>query len=317
MNQSLYEFKVKLLETGIFRHQSKDEYTCECPNCGDRRKHCYVLIRLTDDTPVVYNCFKCTAKGIVNQKFLEYFNLDNIQIPNYKFSKKIEVQSSASAKMNITSVTEEDDIREVSDYILERIGVLPTLEELQYFQYVAKPKLYASEYLGYDGKNDSQFRQRHWFRLTNGTIHGRLDSMYEDGTKRRWQRFQSNRVKGVGLYTVKKPFDLYETINVCIAEGIVDVMGLYYHGNIPNPIFIAVLGKNYTKGIEHILNMGIFGDSVNIKIFKDPNVNADEIFVPFQMQKIFKHIDVYENALGFDYGVHEDKIEINRVRKIR
>ena len=311
MNQELYDFKVKLLDSGIFRHQSRDEYTCTCPYCGDMRRHCYVIIKLTDDTPVMYNCFKCTAKGIVNKKFLSYFNLDDIRLPNCKLSKRLEIQDNVSdaSTMKMTTVTENDDINAISDYIFERIGVIPTLQDLQYFQYIANPKKYAEDYLGYCGKK-SIFDQRHWFRLTNGAMHGRLDSLYEKESKRRWQRCQTEKVKSAGLYVIKRPFDLYETINVCIAEGIFDTFGLYYHANIPNSIFIAVLGKDYCKGIQHILNTGIFGSDVNIKIFIDPNIHAETVYIPSQLYRVFKRIDIYENATGYDYGVTADHIEI-------
>lgn len=311
MNQELYDYKLKLLETGIFRHQTGNEYTAaQCPNCGDRRKHCYVLIKLDDDTPVLYNCFKCNAKGIVGKEFLSFFGIDDIRIPKTKYSKKLSVSDSATDTLDYgVTVTEKDDISYACEYIKKRVGHYPTLAELQYFQFVGNPVNYAAEYLGYDGKNRKQFSNRCWFRLTNGNIHGRAI----DNNPMRWIRFHTNKVKQAGLYTIKLPFDLYQPINVCIAEGIMDVIGLYYNYPMTNAIYIAALGKNYNRGIEHILSMGIFGESVNVKVFKDPNVRVREIFIPYHLQQLFKKVEFYENLNGKDYGVLPDELEVSKI----
>lgn len=310
MNQELYNFKIKLLESGIFRHQTSNEYTCQCPNCGDNRKHCYVLIKLDDDNPVLYNCFKCNAKGIVGKSFLSFFGVDDIKIPNHKFSKKLEISDGPSDKLVTTStVTEHDNIDEVCDYIHKRVGHYPTLTDLQYFQYIGNPGKYAKDYLGYDGRNRKQLNQRCWFKLTNGNIHGRA---FNDD-KIRWLRFKTNKVKQSGIYSIKLPFDLYQTVNVCITEGIMDAIGLYYNYPVDNAIYIATLGKDYARGIQHILSMGIFGESVCIRIFKDPDVNINSIFISNNLKKLFKRVDVYENLLGKDYGVPPEEIEISKI----
>lgn len=313
MNKSLYEFKEKLLAAGFLRHQSGQEYTCQCPFCNDNKRHCYVLIKLNDDTPVLYNCFKCNSSGVVNTKFLEYFGIDDINIPKYAASKKLDVNSTATVKSMGVIVDEHDDIKSVQEYLKWKIGETPTLEELQIFQYVGKPFKYAKEYLGFDG-NRNVFMNRNWFRLSNGNIIGRWNN---DDNPYRWHKLKSNKVKGVGLYTLKLPFDLYQNITVYIAEGIVDIIGLYYHyREDDNCIYVAVMGKDYEKGIKHVLNKGIFGSSVSVKIFKDPDVDVNKIRIDPVLKKLFRRIDVYGNLMDKDYGVTQDNLDIHKIKTL-
>lgn len=311
MDNKLHDFKVDLINSGVVRHQTQDEYRCNCPYCGDRKRHCYIMIRLSDDSPVLYNCFKCNSKGVVNQHFLELLGLDNLKTPQFKLSKKLEVQSTASTKIDLNKqlVSDDDSLFDIQNYILNRIGHTPSIDQLKEFQYVSNPKQYAIDYLGYKGDNDRIFDHRFWFRLSNGNIHGRLD---HDGT-RRWQRFQTNRVSGSAVYTIKNGIDLYEPIVICVCEGIMDAIGLYFNYECSNSVYVATLGKNYVRGIQYVMNMGIFGNSVSVRIFKDPDVKPEKIFIDKGLMSLFKRIDVYENTMGADYGVKEDQMDIKKV----
>ena len=53
--------------------------------------------------------------------------------------------------------------------------------------------------------------------------------------------------------------------------------------------------------------------SVNIKIFKDSDVPTSNIKVDAVMEKLFKHIDIYENLMGKDYGVLPDELDIHKI----
>ena len=92
MDVKLAEFKRKLLDTGLFRKVSGDgQYVCKtCPFCGDVKSHMYVKIKQDEDMPVLYNCFKCNARGIVNEQFISYFGIDDIEIPKIKGRRRIQ-----------------------------------------------------------------------------------------------------------------------------------------------------------------------------------------------------------------------------------
>lgn len=317
MDNNLLKYKEELLNTGLFRRVSEGQYVCKtCPFCGDTKSHMYVLIKLNDDTPVLYNCFKCNSHGVMNKKFLSYFNLNDIKIPRGKgnFKKKIDVaKASSSIEANKYLVNENDNADFVCHYIESRVGHYPTLSELQFFQYLSKPMDYAKEYLGGNYKPNT-FKNRYWFRLTNGNIIGRYK---DDSSSYRWCKYNSNNISGRGMYTIKLPFDLYKPVNVYIAEGVMDVIGLYYNYIQDNNVYIAVLGREYVFGIQHMINMGIYGDSVNIKIFKDSDVNTDDIKVSMPVRSLFNKIEIYQNASGKDYGLLPNELDIQKVATLR
>lgn len=301
------KFKQNLLQTGLFRSASRNRYTCQCPFCNDNHKHMYVLFKMDDDTPLLYMCFKCNSSGIVNKEFLDYLGINDIRIPKMmKIKKKININK---INQNIVLCNEKDNIDYVCNYINRKIGEYPSLQELQFFQYVTHPYEYAKEYLGYN-KNDYMFKDRHWFRMTNGGLIGRHN---KDNQRISWLKYvNDDNVNPSGLYTIKLPFDLYKPINVYIAEGVMDVIGLYYHYIKNNNIYIACLGKGYETGLRYLLNMGIFGNSVNIKIFKDSDVNVKDIRINPNLKKLFNDVSIYQNVIGKDYGMMAEKIEIQK-----
>lgn len=312
MDKSVMMYKESLLSSGLFRRVSSTQYRVqECPKCGDRKWHCYVKIDLDSDCPVVFNCFKCNSSGIVDKSFLEYLGIDNITIPKSKYGKKINVSETVSTTidMNAITVNESDDITNVRNYINSRIGCYPTLSDLQLFNYVGNPYKYTRDYLGTEGQ--AVLNNRHWFRLTNGNICGRW---YNDDIDLRWLRYKSSRVDTSGLYKINVPVDLYQPINVIIAEGVMDIIGLYYnYKEFNNNIYIGVLGKDYNRGIKYVFDRGIFGTSVSIKIFKDSDVDVNNIRIDYNMKKLFKRVDIYENTCDKDYGVLPDNLDIHKI----
>ena len=305
MDVKIAEFKRKLLTTGLFRKVSGDgQYRCKsCPFCGDTKDHMYVLIKQNDDTPVLYNCFKCNAHGIVNQTFMDYFGIDDIEIPKVKGRKRIRpgVDNTVIDVLNVETDTE--TIRVASDYIEYRLGVRPSAEDLKKFMLIGNPVEYVTAYL--DGKTWG-LKDRIWFMLNNGSIIGR--SLNEDNNSRWMKRSVVGTM--AGLYSIKQPVATDKPINVCICEGVMDAIGLYYHGNIPNALFIATMGSRYEAGIQYVIDAGIFGDSVNIRIYKDADI--ERVFVNKRYVPFFKSISVYRNTLAKDYGVYSDKIEIEK-----
>jgi len=299
-------YKHQLLETGLFKRASgKDQYKMrDCYYCGDNKNHFYVRIDVNSNDPVVFTCFKCNlGKGLhtLNKKFLEFHDLESIKIPRIT-SKKI--YSSKPSDMPQLQVTLTEHTKIVSDYIEQRVGVRPTLNDLQMFQFIDNPTEYAKENLGGDL---SMLRDRIWFRLTNGNIKGR--QLHDNGM--RWINYHAEQDRQKGLYTIKRPFDNRKEVNVVIAEGILDVIGLYYNYPLDNAIFLSVLGPNYIAGLEHLISIGIFGDMINIKFFKDKGIK--NIRVDKFLQQLFLRIETYQNIAAKDYGVPKSQLEIEKI----
>ena len=300
------DFKETLINSGHFRNiRGTSRYTCQCPYCDDDHRHMYVLIDLYSDIPVLYKCFKCNSQGRMNKEFLAYFGLDTLKIP--KSSGKRRIERSGVATDFAVSVTENDDVCGVSNYINERVGVFPTLQELQEFRYVGDPVGYVHSYLNEDSINTLQ--NRFWFQMTNGNLIGRW---FNDNTRRRWLKYKTNNLKNqAGLHIIKNQIDLYKTLNVCISEGVMDSIGLYYHGDIDNGVYISCMGSDYESGLLYLVSIGIFGKGVNIKIFIDNDVNHANISPV--VKKLFGRFAVYHNTKGHDFGLPADQIEFEKI----
>ena len=115
---------------------------------------------------------------------------------------------------------------------------------------------------------------------------------------------------GTGVYVIKRPIDPYQTINVCVCEGVMDAIGLYYHSDVNNTLIIACMGRGYLNGIKYAIDAGIFGDSVNVRIYKDSDV--ENVKIPMIHRMLFKSITIYQNTIGKDFGVPANQIEIER-----
>lgn len=311
MNDVL-KFKEELLSTGIFKRVHSDQYRCKmCPFCDDAKNHMYVIIKMDESTPVMFNCKKCNKGGWMNYKFLEYYGINDIEIPKFKGSKRIRKHRS---NKGIDLIDEKINCSDIKNYIGKRLNVYDvTNEELTWFQYIVNPFLYVIEEREINNKERlyEYFKQqnRHWFRLSNGNIIGRNEAD-KDG----WLRFTGMKSdEGKALYIIKKPFDPCERINVCITEGIFDSLGLYmmYGRNTYNNVFISVLGRDYEKGIDYMIDSGIYGDHIHIKICKDSDV--DKIYIDRYKRQLFGSVDIYQNMNGKDFGVSSDKIDISKV----
>lgn len=302
---NLLELKETLLDTGLFyRTGSRGWYRLqECPYCGDLKRHMYVYIDLDNDTPVGYNCFKCNAHGIIDEKFMDAIGLGDLKIPKGKKRRRID----DSIITDVGDMIHGCDVRYIQDYIHQRVGVTPTMDDLISFNAIGDPFSYAREYLGGDMKG---LRNRIWFRCGNGCMIGR--SIHDDAGMR-WLKYSGNaHVTDKYIYSIKKPFNTGSVVNLCIVEGVMDAIGLYYYQPMENPYYLACLGRNYSDAMMYALKRGIFGDSVCIRIFKDADVK--QVSVDSKLSSFFKSVSVYRNILGKDYGVCADKIEIEKIK---
>lgn len=299
------EFKQALLETGLFsKRNSQGQYRCKtCPYCGDTHNHMYVKIDLTDDAcPVLVNCKKCKHGHVIDQKFLDFYGLDRLELPNVRRSRRIRREEDRTNSNLLDQEKDAEMIRLASEYIEYRVGVMPSLEDLKNLQVIGNPYQYARLYLGGDTYG---LQGRVWFSLNTGGMSGR--QMIKDGGN--WRKRNPNDKAGA-VYVIGGQIDTYQTINVVICEGIMDAIGLYYHSGISNAIYIACLGRDYMLGAQYAIRRGIYGYSVNVKIFKDNDVSF--VSIPKKYRKLFKQVNVYHNTLWKDFGVHADKIEIEK-----
>ena len=304
MNAELLKLKRMIIDSGLFTRKNNDWYQGKtCPYCGDCKNHYRIHVGL-DDTPISQYCFKCNVKGCINEKMLECYGFDwKGSIPRGKASRRVDGFDVRKYELN-TGEYDVEYMKKCVGYISGRLGVDGIgFDDLKRFGVILNPNEYADRFLG--GRVDDSGKV--WFLCTNGMMIGRDFIKKKDG----WDKFCGNvKVDGRMLYTIKEPFDLYKEINVCICEGIMDAIGLWYHGGIDNGVYVSVLGRDYMSGVGYMLDRGIFGDSVRIRIYKDADV--DNVYIDKWKCMWFKSADVYMNTIGKDFGVCGNEIEIEK-----
>jgi hypothetical protein len=195
------------------------------------------------------------------------------------------------------------------DYIRYRVGVTPTLEDLRKFQVIGDPVYYAKDFL--NGKHRIN-TQRMWFRCTNGCMTGRM-MCGNDVDCERWEKYTGSvDIHQKMLYSIKEPIDVCKRIHVLICEGVFDCIGLYYHYELENCAYIACLGSNYNDGLMYMIERGIYGDSVDVRIMKDGDI--DYVKLDWKLCLFFHDVSVYRNADAKDYGIPIDMLSIEKIQ---
>lgn len=317
----IFKFKQSLLDSGLFKRTGSycnNQYTCDCPFCGDTKRHMYVKIDLSDDSvPVMFNCFKCNEHGRINNDFLKGLGISNLNVPKFG-RKKIDYNENlnVSKKLEYFNNSDNIEIQKGMDYIQSRIGVTPSIDELKMFGLITNPDMYYKEILNVK-TNTFDMNKRIWFTMTNCGMIGRLNSINNDKSiiDDRWKKINPQTTNTCrGFYLFKKPFDLCSSINVIVCEGILDAIGLYYnHDCGDNNIFIATLGTDYNASLDYLINRGIFGASVSVKIFIDSNDIRNTYYDDIYNQ-IFRNISIYQNMASKDCGVPIDQYDIQKLR---
>ena len=105
-----------------------------------------------------------------------------------------------------------------------------------------------------------------------------------------------------------------KTIN--IAEGVFDILGIYYHlmdRHDYNMVYAAINGSGYLNVIKYILEQGLLCD-VNINLFSDADRPPDyyrkmiTTIAPF-----VNDIRLFYNSIGKDYGVKKNEIKLKEI----
>lgn len=333
-----YEFKKKLIEKlksrDVFTQQVSDvEIRTRCPYCGDSQKdfrtgHLYININANDNHPIVYNCFKCPAHGV-----LKYDDLELLGIEGDDFKSGIHgLNQSASYKSYEVKEQYFDfklpdtyDTHKI-EYIQNRLGRVFTKDELRDMRVITslkhflllnniksitcKPymvRLMEEKYIGFLSNNNSHILFRD----------------VTDSQDIRWFKYrilQESAGQKV-FYSMKSSVDLYTSQNITInlSEGVMDCLSIAYNlNNINDNILnIAVCGKFYTKIIERLIYMGFIGDNIIINVYSDNDHTTDTSFQFYKRvfkryRYLVKEINVYYNLLYKDCGVTKDKIKLQK-----
>lgn len=338
------EFKLMLIQKlknrpVYFRQVNDVEYKTRCPFCGDSQKtlntgHMYIRINPNDNFPIVYNCFKCPAKGVLNYNTLEMMGIlgNGIKEAIYTINKTSDKVPNTDYKFTEYHfdyyMPGTYDKRKVS-YLENRLGFSLTEDHLidmkvitslkEFFivngihfitckAYMAK--LLERDYIGFLSHNNTHIL----FRDTT------------DRNKIHWYKYPitPQSVDQRCFYSISTDINLYtkDKIIVNLAEGVMDILSINYnlnYQNLDNVLNIAVCGKYYNSIIRYLFGLGFIGSNVEINIFPDNDHTEDTS--PEYYKKIFKNYSYLVNKITLNYnlkskdcGVPKDKILLNSFR---
>jgi len=337
------ELKISLINDlktrGIYTRQvSGTEIQTRCPFCGDSKSnrntgHLYIRVNPNDNYPIVFNCFKCPAHGV-----LQYEDLELLGLSQAKYKDSLIYMNKTSAKFDshssyfdapdkyfeykIPNITYNDKVK----YIENRLGYNFTESELSDIRIITslrdflltndihkitcKPyiaNLLESKYVGFLSNNNSHI-------------------LFRDITEKEkypWVKYPITE-ESYGqkvFYSIRSEVDLYTTddITINLSEGVLDSLSIAYNlENISeNTLNIAVCGKFYSRMITKLFSMGFIGSNIIINIFSDRDYTKDTSIDYYRkIFKYYKHlvksINIYYNTKYKDCGVPKKDILLKK-----
>ena len=340
------ETKAKILEAlrnrGEWMKQVNDvEYRTRCPYCGDSLRentgHLYIRISLNDNYPIVYNCFKCGVSGILQEEQLSKLGIEDIGLK----SKLIQLNKT-SAKVEKKDFYSENKtkffnfkqppiiIGEKTNYIKNRLNIDFTPEDYRRMKVITSLKSFLNlneiDRTPFPPQMVKNLEDHYVGFLTYGNSH----ILFRDITETEeypWIKYPiiKESVQNRVIYTLATEIDIFsdDDIFVNIGEGVFDLISAEYNLGFKgkNTLSIAVSGKYYEKILLFLLELGIVGSNVNIRIFSDNdlafNKKAKNPTTMRYFRKalerykyLFGKINVYYNVISKDIGVPKERIHL-------
>ena len=306
------------------------EVLMKCRFCGDSAhsssRHLYISV---DDEKPFYNCFKCRQSGVITTDFLSMIthqNLDsdlitsvNKAIKGYNTQRKVMGTTKFNLRWDWIDDTELN--RTKLAYINRRMGLnldyaelirnkfVLSLYDLLIQNNIDKVPMRQSSledlnncFLGAISMNNGFVTLKN---LAPGKVDKAVDHKYYD-----FQIFPepSNNRR---MYSIPTVIDITnpEPIQVHIAEGIFDVLGIFYHicdANRHQQLYINCGDKSYSSVVK-MLNQtyGLLNCEYNFYI--DNDVPDSEVYI----ETLGAPYRIFRNGIPGekDYGVTKDRIK--------
>lgn len=313
------------------------QHTIKCPYCNDDSPdHGHFSIKIdvdNDDEPMLYNCLKCPANGMVTKQTLNDIGIyidpsmsNQMTKINRRYAKKNKLVDMMIEDFNISPVIDKrlTDIK--LDYINNRLGTELTYNDLDKFRIVSQ----LSEFMVFNEIESIKGLSPALIRFIDYNYVGFLSlnrnnlvfrKIHDNVNGHRYikVKIHDRNLDPNSYYTIPSPFDLMYTsdMNVHITEGTFDILSVYENvlgGNPgPNNLFYAVCGFSYSTVIKNIIRMGITTDII-LHIYADNDKRDSDLMRILQKnQSILPYIkSVYFHRNGYsgkkDFGVKAEYI---------
>lgn len=312
-----------------------DQYSVRCPFCGDSYKnedstHLYVKIDPNDDEmPMLFHCLRCDVGGVLTPSVLRTLEINDLNINSNLISYNKRATKLYNRKLGISNnklnyltplPLDNNLTEEKKRYIENRLGVSMSIEEMVRLKIVFN----LADFLKQNEIERITCKKERALVLQNDFV-GFLSYKNEyinfrniRKSKERYYKYSVLRnLDNTGnFYSIPNKIDLFtnETIVINLAEGVFDILGIFYHlnkMNLTNNIYAAVCGCGFVNVLKYYLNLGLVGDNIIVNIFSD--ADRSPYFyrnLRDELEQWVGKINLYYNSIGKDYGVPKDKINL-------
>ena len=335
-NSAFEALKVFMVENyGAKLASGGKEITKRCHFCGDSRdrsaKHLYIGI--AKDGLIKYNCFKCNSRGTVDSRFFRDLGCYDVNLitlvnennkSNKTYTSNTQKARFLANKVPIFTYRDAPETAKKVAYLSKRLGHDFTIEDLARFKIVLNLYDYINAntvgeltryknlcdqidqfFIGFVSKDNAYINMR---RLVP---EGKLDKYIDT-------RYLNYNIYGLDdnmnkFYTIPCMIDPSRTINIHIAEGAFDILGVYLNTDCDksNSIFASIGGKSYSALVKHFILQYGFMNFV-LHIYVDNDVDDYEIYKISELVKplgcrTYIHRNIFPGEK--DFGVTRDKIK--------
>lgn len=325
----------KLLSLPYSHRINNNQIALRCAFCGDSKKdprktRFYVQTNVNNDTPMLYNCFNCGVSGILTPQVLKTFEIYDLSLSsnllsmnksiNKTFTKSMSMKDNRlNLKVPIPKKTPYNIKKK--KYIEDRLGREFSIQEL-----IDLKTIFSLEQLLSVNKiNEVNCFPNRANRLNDDYIgfltidNGHI--VYRDVTNsHKWRYDKYSIIQTLDtskkFYTIPNKLDIVsnEPVYIHIAEGIFDILGVYYHilnQKQHNHIYIASCDSGFLTPLKYFIGKGFIGDNIHIELYSD---NDHEPYFYSNLYKEIKpwvkSIDLFYNQKEKDYGIPKDRISL-------
>lgn len=336
-SEALYKLlKPKIPSPQYDMYKYKGLVVVRCPFCGDSRNsqshaHMYIKCKVDGNRFPVFMCQRCGQNGIFDTYTLELLDIYDTDIELLYKSYKVNMSKQFGGKLQYNNkiknikipmpLNNTNTIRKIK-YIEDRLGIKLTGKDISKYklifniidflqinnidQYTRDKRIIEgidNQYIGFLSINKEYLNCRntgpidnYLKRYINYNIFG-----LDDNTKK--------------FYTLSNTVDCMRNVEIIIAEGPFDIIGIYNHiydKDDKDRIFVASLGMSCLSLVKYFIKQGfIFCD---LKIFADKGVNLSYYRdIKKKLGYKFKGtMEIFYNEMKGekDFGVRPDQIKL-------
>lgn len=320
------------------------EHNIRCPFCGDSIKsptHAHLWIHIDPDTQegMPWYCFRCGAKGTVNDDFLDEIGvmlssdeLDELKSFNKKAMKLAARRGLTEAEKFTVPLSESRSTTLAKlNYLNERLGVGFDLEAARKNKIVLSllDFMAANELRVIPALEDWKYRQleQHFigFLSSNNNVITFRNIDPHTESKMRYYKVVINPLSTneASFYSIPARLSILDPapIDVHITEGTFDILAVKYHlhPTDDHALFYAACGFRYTGIVRHLVSCGICSN-LTLHIYADKDKSDSEhreLIRTSPIMAFADHIYLHRNRTRGekDYGVPGYLIT-DKVRKI-